>query len=101
MIIAFVKFKIPSDLDDTILKEKFIETSPIYKDTKGLIRKNYISDTEKNIAGGVYCFDTRDNAEKWFDAERIAWITDRYSPPEIEYFENPVTVDNKMNEVVS
>ena len=58
MIIAFVKFKIPSDLDDTILKEKFIETSPIYKDTKGLIRKNYISDTEKNIAGGVYCFDS-------------------------------------------
>ena len=40
MIIAFVKFKIPSDLDDTILKEKFIETSPIYKDTKGLISKN-------------------------------------------------------------
>ena len=81
MIIAFVKFKIPSDLDDTILKEKFIETSPIYKDTKGLIRKNYISDTEKNIAGGLYCFDSRDNAEIWFDAERIAWITDRYSPP--------------------
>ena len=47
MIIAFVKFKIPSDLDDNILKEKFLETAPIYKDTEGLIRKNYISDTEK------------------------------------------------------
>ena len=101
MIIAFVKFKIPSDLDDNILKEKFLETAPIYKDTEGLIRKNYISDTEKNIAGGVYCFDTRENAEKWFDAERIAWITERYSTPEIQYFENPVVVDNKINEVVS
>ena len=101
MIIAFVKFKIPSDLDDNILKEKFLETAPIYKDTEGLIRKNYISDTEKNIAGGVYCFDTRENAEKWFDAERIAWITERYSAPEIQYFENPVVVDNKINEVVS
>ena len=101
MIIAFVKFKIPSDLDDYILKEKFLETAPIYKDTEGLIRKNYISDTEKNIAGGVYCFDTRENAEKWFDAERIAWITERYSAPEIQYFENPVVVDNKINEVVS
>ena len=53
MIIAFVKFKIPSELDDNILKEKFLETAPIYKDTEGLIRKNYISDTEKNIAGVV------------------------------------------------
>ena len=100
MIIAFVKFKIPSDLDDTILKEKFIETSPIYKDTKGLIRK-IIYQTPKKYCWWRYCFDTRDNAEKWFDAERIAWITDRYSPPEIEYFENPVTIDNKINEVVS
>ena len=101
MIIAFVKFKIPSDFDDNILKEKFLETAPIYKDTEGLIRKNYISDTEKKIAGGVYCFDNRDNAEKWFDADRIAWITERYSVPEIQYFENPVIVDNKINEVVS
>ena len=51
MIIAFVKFRIPSDLDNNILKEKFLETAPIYKDTEGLIRKNYISNTEKNIAG--------------------------------------------------
>ena len=50
MIIAFVKFKIPSDFDDNILKEKFLETAPIYKDAKGLIRKNYISDTEKKMS---------------------------------------------------
>ena len=56
MIIAFVKFKIPSELDDNILKEKFLETAPIYKDTKGLIRKNYISDTKKNIAGEIVSF---------------------------------------------
>ena len=101
MIIAVVKFKIASELDDETLKEKFLETAPIYKDTAGLIRKNYIADTDKNIAGGVYCFDTRDNAEKWFNAERIAWITDRYSAPDIQYFENPVIVDNAVGEVVS
>ena len=51
MIIAFVKFKIPSDLDDNVLKEKFLETAPIYKDTEGLIRKNYTSDTKKKSPG--------------------------------------------------
>ena len=101
MIIAFVKFKIPSDLDDTILKEKFIETSPIYKDTKGLIRKNYISDTEKNIAGGVYCFDNIKNAKSWFDEDRVKWITERYSAPDIKFYDNPVIVDNNTDEIIS
>ena len=57
MIITIVTFDIDSKLTDSILKEKFLETSPIYKDTPGLIRKNYICDTSKNLAGGVYCFD--------------------------------------------
>ena len=35
MIIAVVKFEIPSELDDETLKEKFLETAPIYKNTAG------------------------------------------------------------------
>ena len=101
MIIVIVKFKIPAALNDLTLKKKFLETAPIYQNTKGLIRKNYILDTNKSIAGGVYCFDTRSNAEKWFDQERIAWITERYSKPDIEYFETPVAVDNTLNEIIS
>ena len=63
MIIAIVTFKIDSELTELILKEKFLETSPIYKDTPGLIRKNYICDTSKNLAGGIYCFDNMENAK--------------------------------------
>ena len=53
MIIAIVTFEIDKELNDTVLKEKFLETSPLYKVTPGLIRKNYICDTLKNLAGGV------------------------------------------------
>ena len=67
MIIAIVTFEIDKELNDTVLKEKFLETSPLHKDTPGLIRKNYICDTSKNLAGGVYCFDNIENAKKWFD----------------------------------
>ena len=67
MIIAVVTFDIDKELTGSVLKEKFLETSPIYKDTPGLIRKNYISDTSKNLAGGVYCFDNIENAKSWFD----------------------------------
>ena len=101
MIIAIVTFKIDSKLTDSVLKEKFLETSPIYKDTQGLIRKNYICDTSKNLAGGVYCFDNLDNANRWFDEDRVKWITERYSAPDIKFYENPVIVDNNTDEIIS
>ena len=63
MIIAVVTFNIDKELTSSLLKEKFLETSTIYKDTPGLIRKNYICDTSKNLAGGVYCFDNIENAK--------------------------------------
>ena len=101
MIITIVTFDIDSKLTDSILKEKFLETSPIYKDTQGLIRKNYICDTSKNLAGGVYCFDNMENAKNWFDEERVNWITDRFSKPDIKFYENPVIVDNNTDEIIS
>ena len=101
MIITIVTFNIDSKLTDSILKEKFLETSPIYKDTPGLIRKNYICDTSKNLAGGVYCFDNIENAKGWFDEERVNWITDRFSKPDIKFYENPVILDNNSDEIIS
>ena len=101
MIIAVVTFEIDKKLNDTVLKEKFLETSPIYKDTPGLIRKNYICDTSKNLAGGVYCFDNLENAKSWFDEDRVKWITERYSAPDIKFYENPVIVDNNTDEIIS
>ena len=101
MIIAVVTFKIDKGLTDFVLKEKFLETSPIYKDTQGLIRKNYISDTSKNLAGGVYCFNNIENAKSWFDEDRVKWITERFSAPDIKFYENPVVVDNNTDEIIS
>ena len=34
-----------------------------------------------------------------FDEERIKWITERYSKPEITYFE--IYVDNEKNKIMS
>ena len=100
MIVVLVTFPISSDLDAALLKEKFLETAPMYRDTQGLIRKNYLADLERHRAGGVYCFDTMENAKQWFDDERIAWITERYSKPDIQFFDNPVMVDNDKGEIV-
>lgn len=76
-------------------------TKEDYVDVEGLLRKNYIADIEKGFAGGVYTFSTIENAKEWFSEDRIKWITERYSKPEIEYYESPVIVDNEKNKIIS
>ena len=101
MITVIVSFKISTDLDAETVKDKFLETAPMYKDVDGLIRKNYLLDIEKHTAGGAYTFETREQADKWFDQERIDWITERYSKPELTYYDTPVLVDNDQDEIKS
>ena len=101
MITVLVKFKISNELNLKTLKEKFIETSTLYVDVEGLLRKNYIADIEKGYAGGVYTFDSMQDAKNWFDEDRINWITNRYSKPDIKFFESPVVVDNEKNQILS
>ena len=101
MIIVIVTFKISSDITESILKEKFMESSSLYQNTPGLIRKHYLSDVKNNTAGGVYCFDTLENAQNWFDDERIDWLTERYSKPEINFYNNAIVIDNISKEIIS
>ena len=101
MIIVIVTFKISSDITESILKEKFMGSSSLYQNTPGLIRKHYLSDVKNNTAGGVYCFDTLENAQNWFDDERIDWLTERYSKPEINFYNNPIVIDNISKEIIS
>ena len=101
MITVIVSFKISTDLKAEAVKDKFLETAPMYRDVDGLIRKNYLLDIEKHTAGGAYTFETREQADKWFDQERIDWITERYSKPELTYYDTPVLVDNDQDEIKS
>ena len=101
MITVVVKFKISDTLTSKILKEKFIETSTMYQKVDGLLRKNYIVDIENKYAGGVYTFVSMKSAKNWFDEDRIEWITQRFSKPEVAYYESPVIVDNEKNLIIS
>ena len=101
MITVIIKFKISDTLTSKILKEKFIETSTMYQKVDGLLRKNYIADIENKYAGGVYTFISMKSAKNWFDEDRIKWITQRFSKPEVAYYESPVIVDNEKNLIIS
>ena len=66
-----------------------------------MIRKNYIFDPEKGVAGGVYLWKDRSHAEKWHGAEWRKVIEELYgSEPESQFFETPIVVDNLAGEIV-
>ena len=98
MITAIVRFKLPPTIDATKAAELFRGSAPKYEGLKGLVRKYYLFDAESRTAGGCYLWESREAAERLYNAEWRKMITDRYgSAPEISYFETPVIVDNSLD----
>ena len=62
---------------------------------KGLVRKYYLYDAESHIGGGCYLWESREAAGRFYDAAWRKMITENYGrPPELEFFETAVVVDN-------
>jgi hypothetical protein len=101
MITAIVRFKLPATVDAAKAAELFRGSAPKYQGLKGLIRKYYLFDAESRTGGGCYLWESREAAERVYDAEWRSMITERYgSAPEISLFETPVIVDNASGKTV-
>ena len=97
MITAIVRFKLPATINAADAAELFKGSAPKYEGLKGLVRKDYLFDAESRTGGGCYLWESREAAERVYNAEWRKMITDRYgSPPEISFFETPVIVDNSF-----
>lgn len=98
MITAIVNFKLPAGIDSNRATELFKGSAPKYRGMKGLVRKYYLFDETNRIAGGVYLWKTRADAEALYTADWKAWAAERYgAAPEIRYFETSVVVDNETD----
>ena len=97
MITAIVRFKLPANIDAARAAELFKGSAPKYERLKGLVRKYYLFDAENRTGGGCYLWESREAAERVYNAEWRKMITDRYGgAPEISFFETPVIVDNSL-----
>jgi hypothetical protein len=97
MITAIVRFKLPATIDAARAAELFRASAPKYERLSGLVRKYYLFDAESRTGGGCYLWESREAAERVYNAEWRLMITDRYgSAPEISFFETPVIVDNSQ-----
>jgi hypothetical protein len=94
MIVAIVRFTLPKSLSVDEARATFEPGAPAYQTIPGLRRKHYLIAEDGLVAGGVYLWDSRAQAEVVYNDEWRERLTKRYgAAPVVEYFHSPLTVD--------
>lgn len=94
MIVAVVNFALPAPLSTDEARAMFEASAPNYQNVDGLRRKHFLLADDGRSAGGVYLWDSREQAEALYDAAWRTRVTARYgSEPQVTYYDSQVTVD--------
>ncbi|MCF3934387.1 hypothetical protein L1787_13325 [Acuticoccus sp. M5D2P5] len=99
MIIAVVE--LPRETNTQTAEELMrysLEATKVYHEVKGLRRKYFLDGASGG--GGVYVFDTREDAEAWFHDGWSAWMEKRQGVrPILKIYDCVLTLDNEADEV--
>ena len=99
MISAVVRYPLPDSIGPAACRDHYEKIAPGFREVPGLISKHFICG-EHGIAGGVYQWETRADAEAFYSGPWRAGIVARYGvEPEIEYFTVFCITDNAAGEV--
>jgi len=102
MITEIVTFKLPKGMTHDDVVANFEKTAPNWRANPDLVRKNYLVDASQGVAGGVYLWEARAQAEKWHGEAFRAKVKEIYgSEPEIRFFDTPIVVDNVAGAIVT
>lgn len=93
MIVAVVRFPMDPTQPADAVRSSFEASAPAYQSIPGLTRKHFLRAEDGTAGGGVYLWESREAAEAWYTPEWVARVTQKFGPPDIQYFESPVTVD--------
>lgn len=99
MIIAIVRIPLegPKRDADLVIRQS-VEATKVFHDVKGLRRKYFLNSAAGG--GGVYGFETRADAEAWFNEGWSDWMMGRFGVrPTLEIFDCPVVLDNEEDRV--
>jgi hypothetical protein len=102
MITALVQFTLPQPISRQKAREVFSGSAQKYREIHGLIRKYYILSEDGSTAGGMYLWDSKEDAKLLYTEEWKQFIFDKYGVlPLVTYFECPVIVDNVIGEILT
>jgi len=92
MITATVRYKLPPHIHYAACRERF-------RQVPGLISKHFIW-SESGWAGGVYQWESSEDAKAFYSGPWLAGIVERYGmPPSIEFYEVFALTDNARGTV--
>jgi len=102
MITTIVEFELARPLSREQAKEIFLSTAPKYRGMPGLIRKYYFVNQEGTRSGGVYLWQSRQDADRLYNDDWKSFVRGKYGvEPRVIYLETPVVVDNVINQVIA
>jgi len=99
MICATVRYRLPESIDRSACRDHFEKIAPGFREVPGLISKHFILG-DHGVGGGVYQWETREDAEAFYSGPWRDGIVERYGmEPEIEFFTVFCITDNAAGEV--
>ncbi|NEU95410.1 monooxygenase [Bradyrhizobium uaiense] len=102
MITAVTTFRLPKPITREEARSIFLSTAPLYRGVSGLFRKTYMISEDGMTAGGVYFWNSRQDAEALYTDAWRARAREKYgADPTVTYFESPVVVDNVAEQILS
>jgi len=102
MIITTTSFSLPKPITRAEARAIFLSTAQKYRGVPGLLRKDYLLSEDGRVAGGVYVWKTRADAEAMYTDAWREFVRGKYgSDPVVTYFESPVRVDNVSQQILS
>ena len=94
MITAIVVYDLPPSIDKNACREHFHAIAPGFLQVPGLIRKQFICDSDGATAGGSYLWETRAAAAAFYSGPWLEGIIQRYgAPPRITFFDTFAIAD--------
>src|SRR5438094_3823702 len=99
MITATVRYKLPPHIDYAACRAHFHKIAPGFREVKGLLSKHFIW-SETGWAGGVYQWETLEDARRFYSGPWLDGIVERYGmQPQIEFYEVFALTDNARGTV--
>lgn len=101
MITVMTTFTLPRVITLEEARSIFLSTAPEYLNVKGLLRKTYVLAEDGRTVGGIYFWNSREEAEAMYTASWRSFVQEKYgTDPEVTYFESPVVVDNQSQAIL-
>ena len=76
---------------------RYSEMAP-NKNAAGLVRADHLVDQLRGIGGACCTFNSREDADAWFNEKLVAYLIKNYSA-NLKYFETPVVMDKHKERI--